>query len=57
MIKDKLKTTGKQGQAFVQQLEQETSELMRRRAELEQLSHTKHLLRFLQSFTSPNAQL
>ncbi|XP_035532816.1 zinc-binding protein A33-like [Morone saxatilis] len=55
IIEDKQKTTEKETKDFIQELEQEIFELMRRRAEVEQLSHSKDHIHFLQSFGSLNA--
>ncbi|XP_070784898.1 E3 ubiquitin-protein ligase TRIM21-like [Enoplosus armatus] len=55
MIEEKQKTTEKQAEGFIQELEQEIFELMRSRAELEQLSRSKDHLHFLRSFPSLNA--
>ncbi|XP_049422581.1 E3 ubiquitin-protein ligase TRIM21-like [Epinephelus fuscoguttatus] len=54
-IEAKQKKTEKEAKGFVQELEQEISELIRRRAEVEQLSRSKDPLHFLQSFASLNA--
>ncbi|XP_059182309.1 E3 ubiquitin-protein ligase TRIM39-like [Centropristis striata] len=54
-IEAKQKTTETCAQSFIQELEQEISELVRRRAEVEQLSRSKDYLQFLQSFASLNA--
>ncbi|XP_042259670.1 E3 ubiquitin-protein ligase TRIM21-like [Thunnus maccoyii] len=54
MIEEKQKTTEKQAEGFVKELEEEISELMKRSAEVEQLSHTEDHLQFLQSFSSLN---
>ncbi|KAM9363792.1 uncharacterized protein ABDE67_019935 [Symphorus nematophorus] len=43
------KATEKQAKTFIEELEQEISELMKRRAEVEQLSHTEDHLHLLQS--------
>ncbi len=55
MIEEKQKTTEEQTRGFIQELEQEISELVRRRAEVEQLSRSKDHVHFLQSFASLNA--
>ncbi|XP_070709787.1 E3 ubiquitin-protein ligase TRIM21-like [Pempheris klunzingeri] len=55
MIEEKQNTAEKQAKGFIQDLEQEISELMRKRAEVEQLSRTKDPLHFLQSFPSLSA--
>ncbi|XP_053170108.1 E3 ubiquitin-protein ligase TRIM21-like [Scomber japonicus] len=52
MIKEKQKRTEKQAEAFIKELEEEISELMKRSAEVEQLSHTEDLLQFLQNSSS-----
>ncbi|XP_071781605.2 zinc-binding protein A33-like [Centroberyx gerrardi] len=44
----------KQAEGFIKELEQEISELMKRTAEVEQLSHTEDHLHLLQSFPSLN---
>ncbi|XP_074487474.1 E3 ubiquitin-protein ligase TRIM21-like [Sebastes fasciatus] len=49
-IKEKQKTTEKQAEAFIKELEQEISELTKRRAEVEQLSRSEDHLHLLQSF-------
>ncbi|XP_070771286.1 E3 ubiquitin-protein ligase TRIM39-like [Enoplosus armatus] len=51
-IKEKQKTTEQQAEAFIKELEQEISELMKRRTEVEQLSHSEDHLHVLQSFPS-----
>uniref|UniRef100_A0A8D0CVF7 E3 ubiquitin-protein ligase TRIM21-like n=1 Tax=Sander lucioperca TaxID=283035 RepID=A0A8D0CVF7_SANLU len=48
-IKEKQKTTEKQAEAFIKELEQEISELMKRSTEVEQLSHSEDHLHLLQS--------
>uniref|UniRef100_A0A8C9XGH0 E3 ubiquitin-protein ligase TRIM21-like n=1 Tax=Sander lucioperca TaxID=283035 RepID=A0A8C9XGH0_SANLU len=53
-IKEKQKTTEKQAEAFIKELEQEISELMKRRTELEQLSRSEDNLHLLQSVQSLN---
>ncbi|XP_078099175.1 E3 ubiquitin-protein ligase TRIM21-like [Sander vitreus] len=55
MIDAKHKTTETQAKGFAQELEQEISALMRRRAEVERLLHSKDQLHFLQNFPSMNA--
>ncbi|XP_041819560.1 E3 ubiquitin-protein ligase TRIM39-like isoform X1 [Chelmon rostratus] len=55
MIEETQKTTEKQAKGFIQELEQEISELVRRRAEVEQLSRSKDHLHFLQSLGSLSA--
>ncbi|XP_070778610.1 E3 ubiquitin-protein ligase TRIM21-like [Enoplosus armatus] len=53
-IKEKQKTTEQQAEAFIKELEQEISELMKRRTEVEQLSHSEDHLHLLQSIQSLN---
>ncbi|KAI3353588.1 hypothetical protein L3Q82_020101 [Scortum barcoo] len=53
-IKEKKKTTEKQAQAFIKKLEQEISELMKRRTEVEELSRSEDHLHLLQSVQSLN---
>ncbi|XP_078138093.1 E3 ubiquitin-protein ligase TRIM21-like [Centroberyx gerrardi] len=53
-IQEKQKTTEKQAEGFIKELEQEISELMKRTAEVEQLSRTEDHLHLLQSFPSLN---
>ncbi|XP_078138168.1 E3 ubiquitin-protein ligase TRIM39-like isoform X1 [Centroberyx gerrardi] len=53
-IEEKQKTTEKQAEGFIKELEQEISELMKRTAEVEQLSRTEDHLHLLQSFPSLN---
>uniref|UniRef100_A0A668AJQ4 Bloodthirsty-related gene family, member 2 n=1 Tax=Myripristis murdjan TaxID=586833 RepID=A0A668AJQ4_9TELE len=55
MIEEKQKTTEKQAEGFIEELQQEISELMRRSSEVEQLSHTEDHLHLLQSFPSLSA--
>ncbi|XP_029902058.1 E3 ubiquitin-protein ligase TRIM21-like [Myripristis murdjan] len=55
MIEEKQKTTEKQAEGFIKELQQEISELMRRSSEVEQLSHTEDHLHLLQSFPSLSA--
>ncbi|XP_039669077.1 E3 ubiquitin-protein ligase TRIM21-like [Perca fluviatilis] len=53
-IKEKQKTTEKQAEAFIKELEQEISELMKSSSEVEQISHSEdhlHLLQTVQSVT------
>ncbi|XP_062299833.1 E3 ubiquitin-protein ligase TRIM39-like [Scomber scombrus] len=52
MIEENQKRTEKQAEGFIKELEDEISELMKRSAEVEQLSHTEDHLQFLQSFSS-----
>uniref|UniRef100_A0A668A4G7 E3 ubiquitin-protein ligase TRIM21-like n=2 Tax=Myripristis murdjan TaxID=586833 RepID=A0A668A4G7_9TELE len=54
MIQEKQKTTEKQAESLIEELEQEISELMKRSAEVEQLSHTEDHLHLLQRFPSLN---
>ncbi|XP_044045314.1 E3 ubiquitin-protein ligase TRIM39-like [Siniperca chuatsi] len=51
-IKIRQKTTEKQAEGFIKELEQEVSELMKRRTEVEQLSCSEDHLHVLQSFPS-----
>ncbi|XP_028254151.1 E3 ubiquitin-protein ligase TRIM39-like [Parambassis ranga] len=53
-IEEKQKTREKQAEGFIKELEEEISELMKRRSEVEQLSHTEDHLHLLQSFSSLN---
>ncbi|XP_078138107.1 E3 ubiquitin-protein ligase TRIM39-like [Centroberyx gerrardi] len=53
-IEEKQKTTEKQAKGFIKELEQEISKLMKRTAEVEQLSRTEDHLHLLQSFPSLN---
>ncbi|XP_028459586.1 tripartite motif-containing protein 34-like [Perca flavescens] len=55
-IKEKQKTTEKQAEAFIKELEQEISELMKRSTEVEQLSRSEDHLHLLQSVQSLNIQ-
>ncbi|XP_037621700.1 E3 ubiquitin-protein ligase TRIM21-like [Sebastes umbrosus] len=54
-IKEKQKTTEKQAEAFIKELEQEISELTKRRTDIEQLSHSEDQLHLLQSVQSLKA--
>ncbi|XP_041651892.1 E3 ubiquitin-protein ligase TRIM21-like [Cheilinus undulatus] len=54
-IKEKQRETEKQAEGFIRELEQEISELEKRRAEVEQLSRCEDHLQLLQNFTSLNA--
>ncbi|XP_044045390.1 E3 ubiquitin-protein ligase TRIM21-like [Siniperca chuatsi] len=54
-IEEKQNTTEKQAEAFIKELEQEISELMKRRTEVEQLSCTEDHLHFSQCFRSVKA--
>ncbi|XP_037621684.1 E3 ubiquitin-protein ligase TRIM21-like [Sebastes umbrosus] len=49
-IKEKQRATEKQAEAFIKELEQEISELTKRRTEVEQLSRSEDHLHLLQSF-------
>ncbi|XP_034528917.1 E3 ubiquitin-protein ligase TRIM39-like [Notolabrus celidotus] len=53
-IMEKHKTTEKQAEGFIKELEEEISELTKRSTELEQLSHNEDHLQFLQSYSSLN---
>ncbi|XP_074485921.1 E3 ubiquitin-protein ligase TRIM21-like [Sebastes fasciatus] len=55
LIKEKQKTTEKQAEAFIKELEQEISELTKRWTEVEQLSRSEDQLHLLQSFQSLKA--
>ncbi|XP_039668787.1 E3 ubiquitin-protein ligase TRIM21-like [Perca fluviatilis] len=55
-IKKKQKITEKQVEAFIKELEQEISELMKRSTEVEQLSRSEDHLHLLQSVQSLNIQ-
>ncbi|GAA6218748.1 E3 ubiquitin-protein ligase TRIM39-like [Lates japonicus] len=57
MIDEKQKATEKRAKSFIQELEQEISELMRRRAEVDRLSRSKDHLHFLQTFSSLDVSL
>ncbi|CDQ88471.1 unnamed protein product [Oncorhynchus mykiss] len=52
MIGEKQKATMRQAESLIKELEQEITELQRRRSELDQLSHSKDHLHFLQSSPS-----
>ncbi|XP_067354746.1 E3 ubiquitin-protein ligase TRIM21-like [Channa argus] len=54
-IEDKHKTTEKQAENFIKELEQEISELMKRSSEVEQLSRSEDHFLLLQSFQSLEA--
>ncbi|XP_071381479.1 E3 ubiquitin-protein ligase TRIM21-like [Centroberyx affinis] len=54
IIEEKQKTTEKKAEGFIKELEHEISELMKRTAEVEQLSRTEDHLHLLQSFPSLN---
>ncbi|XP_059906822.1 E3 ubiquitin-protein ligase TRIM47-like [Gadus macrocephalus] len=51
-VKEKLKTTEKQAEDLIKELEQEIEDLTNRRLEVKQLSDTKDPLHFLQAFRS-----
>ncbi|KAK0132963.1 E3 ubiquitin-protein ligase TRIM39 [Merluccius polli] len=51
-VKEKLKSTEKQAEGLIKELEQETEELTNSRSEVKQLSHTEDHLHFLQTFSS-----
>ncbi|XP_054460715.1 E3 ubiquitin-protein ligase TRIM39-like [Anoplopoma fimbria] len=53
-IEKKEKTTKKQAEALIRELEQEISDLMKRSTEVKQLSHSEDHLHLLQSFLSLN---
>uniref|UniRef100_A0A0F8ALI7 Zinc-binding protein A33 n=2 Tax=Larimichthys crocea TaxID=215358 RepID=A0A0F8ALI7_LARCR len=53
-IEEKQKTTEKQAKGFVKELEEEISELMKRKVQVDQLSRMKDHLQFLQSFPTLN---
>ncbi|XP_035516408.1 E3 ubiquitin-protein ligase TRIM21-like [Morone saxatilis] len=55
VIEKKQKMKDEEGKVCIQELEQETSELTRRRAEVEQLSRSEDHLHFVQSFSSLKA--
>ncbi|XP_032363680.1 E3 ubiquitin-protein ligase TRIM21-like [Etheostoma spectabile] len=55
-IKEKQKTTEKQAEAFITELEQEISELMKRSTEVEHLSRSEDHLHLLQRVQSLNIQ-
>ncbi|CAL8389293.1 unnamed protein product [Boreogadus saida] len=52
MVKERLKTTEKQGGCLIKELEQEIKDLTNRSLEFKLLSHTKDHLHFLQAFRS-----
>ncbi|XP_056132032.1 zinc finger protein RFP-like [Lampris incognitus] len=54
IIEEKQKTTEKQAEGFIEELEKEIRKLKKRSTELEQLSHTEDHLHLLQSFSSLN---
>ncbi|KAK0139318.1 E3 ubiquitin-protein ligase TRIM39 [Merluccius polli] len=51
-VKENLKSTEKQAEGLIKELEQEIEDLTNRRSEVKQLSHTEDHLHFLQTFTS-----
>ena len=51
-VKEKLKSTEKQAEGLIKQLEQEIEDLTKRSSEVKQLTHTEDHLHFLQTFTS-----
>uniref|UniRef100_A0A665UC15 Uncharacterized protein n=1 Tax=Echeneis naucrates TaxID=173247 RepID=A0A665UC15_ECHNA len=53
-IQEKKKVTEKQAESFIQELKQEVSELIRRSAEVDELSRSEDKLHFLQTFSSMN---
>ncbi|XP_056443666.1 zinc finger protein RFP-like [Gadus chalcogrammus] len=52
MVKERLKSTEKQAEDLIKELEQEIEDLTNRSSEVKQLSHTKDHLHFLQAFKS-----
>lgn len=54
-IEERQKATEKQAKGFIQELEQEVSELLQRQAELEHIASSRDHLEFLQSFGSQNS--
>ncbi|CAL8377195.1 unnamed protein product [Boreogadus saida] len=52
MIKERLKSTERQAEDLIKELEQEIEDLTNRSSEVKQLSHTKDHLHFLQAFRS-----
>ncbi|CAL8377187.1 unnamed protein product [Boreogadus saida] len=52
MVKERLKSTEKQAEDLIKELEQEIEDLTNRSSEVKQLSHTKDHLHFLQAFIS-----
>ncbi|XP_030210478.1 E3 ubiquitin-protein ligase TRIM39-like [Gadus morhua] len=52
MVKERLKSTVKQAEDLIKELEKEIEDLTNRSSELKQLSHTKDHLHFLQTFRS-----
>ncbi|XP_010742502.3 E3 ubiquitin-protein ligase TRIM21 [Larimichthys crocea] len=55
MIEEKHKTTEKQADGFIKELQEEISELKKKSAELEQVSHSEDHCNLLQNFPSLNA--
>ncbi|XP_042280539.1 nuclear factor 7, brain-like [Thunnus maccoyii] len=55
MIEEKQRTTEKQAEDFIKELEQEISELIKRRSEVEKLSRSEDHLHLLQNFPSLKA--
>ncbi|XP_051521195.1 uncharacterized protein LOC127421970 [Myxocyprinus asiaticus] len=53
LIRDQEKAAVSRAEGLLELLEQEITDLRRRDAELEQLSHTHDLIQFLQSFSAP----
>ncbi|XP_051521136.1 tripartite motif-containing protein 16-like isoform X1 [Myxocyprinus asiaticus] len=53
LIRDQEKAAVSQAEGLLEQLEQDITDLRRRDAELEQLSHTHDHIQFLQSFSAP----
>ncbi|CAL8335294.1 unnamed protein product [Gadus morhua 'NCC'] len=51
-VKERLKTTEKQAEDLIKELEQEIEDLTNRSSEVKPLSHTKDHLHFLQAFRS-----
>ncbi|KAK0149624.1 Tripartite motif-containing protein 16 [Merluccius polli] len=51
-VKEKLKSTEKQAEGLIKELEQEIEDLTNRSSEVKQLTHTEDHLHFLQTFTS-----
>ncbi|CAL8406925.1 unnamed protein product [Arctogadus glacialis] len=52
MVKERLKSTEKQAEDLIKEIEQEIEDLTNRSSEVKQLSHTKDHLHFLQAFRS-----
>ncbi|KAK0141441.1 Tripartite motif-containing protein 47 [Merluccius polli] len=51
-VKEKLKSTEKEAEGLIKELEQEIEDLTNRSSEVKQLTHTEDHLHFLQTFTS-----